>query len=200
MKYSRPHPVLFDLQSLIVDLALINRNHHLAGHERAENDIEHSFAVAMLCWYIHDKYQLHLDLAKILKYALIHDFTEKYVGDINTFASKDMRAKKMELERTALARLSEDFKDFDGLTTELCEYDAQTDEESLFVWTVDKMQAYILGDLDDWRPYKKINITYDRFLAKHSEQLTKCSPYCKEIFAETLEYCKTTYYDRPVPA
>ena len=200
MKYSRPHPLLFDLQRLIVDLALIDRNHHLIGHERAENDIEHSFAVAMLCWYIHDKYKLDLDLAKILKYALIHDFTEKYVGDINTFASQEARSKKAKLEKAALTRLSEEFKGFGGLVTTLQDYDARADEEALFVWTVDKMQAYILGDLDDWRPYKKINLTYEAVVKKHAEQLAKCSPYCKEIFEEVLEYCKTTYYDRPVPA
>ncbi|HSX30306.1 MAG TPA: HD domain-containing protein [Candidatus Saccharimonadales bacterium] len=191
MKLSRPEPLLFALQDLVVDMALIERNHHLAGHERAESDVDHSFAVAMLCWYICDKYALPLDQAKVLKYALIHDFTEKYVGDINTYADKAARDKKVEQEKEALKRLEQDFHGFDDLTRSLRGYDAQTDEEALFVWTVDKMQAIILGEMDDWRPYKKVGVTYEQFVAKHSGQLAKSSPYCKEIFSAILEYSKS---------
>lgn len=54
-------PLLFKLQKLTIDLALINRNHYLAGTDRRENDVEHSLTVALLCWYIHDKYKLDLD-------------------------------------------------------------------------------------------------------------------------------------------
>lgn len=54
----RPHALLFSLQKMVVDLALIDRNHYLAGTPRRENDIEHSFSVAVLCWFIHDKYKL----------------------------------------------------------------------------------------------------------------------------------------------
>lgn len=195
-----PDPLLFALQTLVVDMALIDRNHHLTAQARNENDIEHSFAVALLCWFIHDKYNLPLSLEKILQYALVHDFAERYAGDTNTYADPAARARKIELERQALERLSGEFKDFRGLVTAMTAYDTSRDAEALFVWTVDKMQAMILGDLDGWRPYQKINITYDRFVAKHSEQLASCSPYCKEIFATLLEYCKTTYYDRPQPS
>ena len=181
----------------MVDLALVNRNHHLAGHDEPENDVVHSFAVAMLCWFIHDKYKLGLDLEKVLKYALTHDFAEVYAGDVNTYASKEARQQKIETEKIATGRLCEEFKEFKDLAATLRDYEAEADEEALFVWTVDKMQAYILGDLDDWRPYKKVGISYDRFAAKHSEQLSVCSPHCKEIFETVLEYCTTTYYDRP---
>jgi len=72
---------------MTVDLSLIERRSYVAGTDRRENDIEHSLTVAMLCWYIHDSLKLELDIAKILKYALTHDFVERYAGDVNTFAS-----------------------------------------------------------------------------------------------------------------
>jgi len=190
--------MLFSLQKLVADMSLIDRNHHILGSERAENDIEHSFTVALLCWYIHDHLSLALDLTKIFKYALVHDFAERYAGDTNTFASKEDRAKKVELEAAAIVRLSEEFGEFSDLPQTLQSYDSKSDEEALFVWTVDKMQAMILGDLDNWRPYKKISITYDSFSKKHHEHLDAGSPHCREIFEALLEYCKTTYYDRPV--
>lgn len=197
MSTPRPQPLLFEVQRLVVDLALIDRNHHLAGHERHENDIEHSFTVAMLCWLICDQSKIALNLEKILKYALIHDFVERYAGDVNAFAPKEERDQKVELERAALDRLSSEFKDFGGLVAAMHDYEARADEEALFVWTVDKMQAYIMGDLDSWRPYKTLGISYERFVAKHAEQLAVCSPYAKEIFEALLAYCKTTFYDQP---
>lgn len=188
---------MFVLQKLISDLTKIERNHHILESDRAENDVEHSYAVALLCWYLLEKLKLDMDLGKVITYALVHDFVEIYAGDVNTFASKSARTRKVQNEAAALTRLTDELSDFKGMTLSLEAYEARRDEESLFVWTVDKMQTLILADLDGWRPYKKIAITYDSFVQKHQEQLQSCSVYCKEIFEELLAYCKTTYYDRP---
>lgn len=69
-------------------MSKVDRNHHILGSDRAENDVEHSYSVAILCWYLNDKLKLNLDIAKVLKYALVHDFPEVYAGDVNTFARK----------------------------------------------------------------------------------------------------------------
>lgn len=188
---------MFVLQQLVSDLSKVERNHHILNSERAENDIEHSFAVALLCWYISDQLKLNLDMSKVLKYALVHDFAEVYAGDVNTFASKKDRELKVKLEAEATKKLSSELSDFRDFVRVLQDYELKKDEESLFVWTVDKMQALILADLDKWRPYKEIDIKYDSFTKKHHEQLSACSSHCKEIFEALLEYCKTTYYDRP---
>lgn len=193
----KPHATLFSLQQLVVDLALIHRNHHLINSERQENDIEHSFMVALLCWYVCSHNRINLDLSKILRYAMVHDFVERYAGDVNTFASKSAREEKVVREQASLKKLSKEFSDFEDLVTCMQNYESKVDEEALFVWTIDKMQGMILGDMDSWRPYKKLNITYGRFVEKHKEHLAQASPYCKEIFDSLLEYCKTTYYDRP---
>lgn len=194
---SKPDPLFFSLQQTIIDLALINRNHYLAGTDRRENDIEHSMTVAMLCWYIHDSYKLDLDVGKILKYALAHDFVERYAGDVNTFASADDRAKKVDREAASLVRFVDEFANFPGMTNAMRQYEEKTDEESLFVWTVDKMQQLIMGDMDNWRPYAEISITYDQFVDKYAELLAKSSPYARDIFDGLIAYCTSTYYDRP---
>jgi putative hydrolase of HD superfamily len=192
-----PDPLLFDLQKMVIDLALIDRNHYLAGTDRRENDIEHSFTVALLCWYIHDRYHLELDIGKVLKYALSHDFVERYAGDVNTFASPKARQQKVEREAAALERLSEEFTDFPDLVSSMNDYEEKQDDEALFVWTVDKMQQLIMGDLDNWRPYREISITFERFCDKHVEQLQKSSPHAREIFDGLIEYSKTTYNVTP---
>jgi putative hydrolase of HD superfamily len=193
----RPDHILFELQKMSIDLALIDRNHYLAGTQRRENDIEHSFTVALLCWYIHDRHKIDLDIAKILKYALSHDFVERYAGDVNTFASAKDRQQKVKDEAAALTRLSTEFSDFPDLVSKMNDYELKQDEESLFVWTVDKMQQLIMGDLDAWRPYREISITFEQFCDKHIEQLQKSSRYIRTIFDALIEYSKTTYNTKP---
>lgn len=188
---------LFAIQKLVVELALIDRNHYLAKHDRRENDIEHSFAVAMLCWYAYEKLRPNLRLEKILQYALAHDFVERYAGDTNTFATSTERDKKVVREREALDRLCGEFNSFSSLVSAMRAYESKLDAESLFVWTIDKMQALIMGDLDNWRPYEELYISYDDFVKKYSELLVDSSPHAKEIFEVLIEYCKTTFYDQP---
>jgi 5'-deoxynucleotidase YfbR-like HD superfamily hydrolase len=194
---SRPDPLLFALQQMTVDLSLIDRSHYLVGTSRHENDIEHSLTVALLCWYIHDKYKIDLDIAKILKYAIAHDFVERYAGDTNTFASASERSAKIQREQESLERLSDEFGEFNDMVASMRNYEQKQDDESLFVWTVDKMQALIMGDMDKWRPYAELEISYDQFSAKYKELAKKSSPYCREIFEGLIEYCKSTYYDQP---
>ena len=187
----------FSLQQIIIDLSLIDRKHYFPGMKRHENDIEHSMAVTMLCWYIHDKLALDLDIAKILKYALTHDFVERYAGDTPTFASSEERAAKVIREQESLQKLSIEFSSFDDMIYTMQNYEDKPDEESLFVWSVDKMQALIMGDMDNWKAYAEAPISYDDFTDKFDELYPKSSQYTKEIFRELVAYCKTTYYDRP---
>ncbi len=194
---STPDPLFFDLQQMIIDLSLIDRNHYLAKTSRRENDTEHSMTVALLSWYIHDRHKINLDIAMILKYSISHDFVERYAGDVNTFASASARAAKIQSEQQSLERLSREFSGFPDMVTSMQNYEHKQDEESLFVWTVDKMQALIMGDMDGWRPYAELEITYEQFCDKYKELLEGSSPYCQEIFEGLIEYCKTTYYDQP---
>jgi len=193
----RPHNTLFSLQQIVLDLSAVKRNHMHVGSEQHENDIEHSFTVALLCWFICERFKLPLDQMRVLKYAMAHDFVEVYAGDTNTYADDTARKQKVEREQAALEQLSRELKEFQDLVQTMQAYEAKADDEALFVWTVDKMQQLILGDMDNWRPYQNINITYDRFEQKITEHLGKASPYCKEIFTSLIEYCKTTYYDKP---
>lgn len=194
---TRPHQLLFSLQKMINDLSLVERKHYHPEAKRRENDIEHSMAVAMLCWHIHDEYNLNLDIAKILKYALTHDFVERYAGDVPTFASSAERDIKAIREQESLERLSEEFGEFEDMIASMRRYETKEDEESLFVWSVDKIQQLIMGDLDDWSSYAEAPITYDQFVTKYKELSEKSSEYSREIFEGLLEYSKSTYYDQP---
>lgn len=192
-----PLPLSFFVQELIVSFASIRRNHYLAGQDERENDVEHSFSVAILCWLVCDQHSLGLDLTKIIKYALVHDLVEVYAGDTNTYAPAESRYHKKEREQQALLRLADELQRFPDLVTTIEAYEHKVDEESVFVWTVDKMQMLIMGSLDDWRPYKEISISYETFCAKQAEHLANSSIYAREIFKSLSDYCISTYYDQP---
>lgn len=193
----KPDPLLFSIQQMTIDMSLIDRRHYLPHTSRRENDIEHSLTVAILCWYILDTHAIELNVAKVLKYALTHDFVERYAGDVPTFATKTERDEKVIREQESLRRLSEEFKGFNDLVVSMQKYEAKEDTEAQFVWSVDKMQQLIMGDLDNWRSYAEKPITYEEFTMKYSDLLKKSSIYTREIFEGLLEYSKTTYYDQP---
>lgn len=198
LQVMKPKPLSLEkIQQLVSDIQNVERNHFILKTNRHENIAEHSFAVAMLCWRIYDAIKPKLELAKILKYALVHDFSERgYRADVNTFAKKEERERKKKRETLELTKLSDEFKDFNDFVETLNSYE-NLDDEALFVWSVDKMQAIILGEMDDWRPYEAYGITYKQFQNKGQEFLEKCSPYIKDILKEVFESACKTYYNNP---
>ena len=190
---------LENIQKLVLEIIAVERNHSIPGTERHENVVEHSFSLAMLCWRIFEVVKPHLDIALILKYALIHDFTERgQRQDVNTYAKERERDNKKKLERDEFTKLSEEFADFENFMETLANYEACIDDEALFVWSVDKMQAIILGQIDNWRPYAGYGVSYEQYCNKIDEFIKRCSPFVRDIFMKVYEASKKTYYDNPV--
>lgn len=193
------HKELTQIQELVLSILDVKRNHRIPGTERRENVVEHSFSVALLCWKLYSALKPDLDLGKILTYAFVHDFTERGQDyDTNTYASQSERSAKEEREKKEIEKISNEFGNFTEMVTMLNTYETFADEESRFVWAVDKMQSMILGGLDNWRPYELYGVKYDKFLDKGNEFVSKCPSCLKEVMQEVVaESCKT-YYDQPV--
>lgn len=83
----------------------INRRSYISGGERLENSAEHSWHLAMACWNIAEHFQLNVDMAKLLQYALVHDLGEVDAGD--TFLYSTQRKTANEAERQCVKRFSE---------------------------------------------------------------------------------------------
>lgn len=197
MRPASPDDMLYQIQQLVVDVSLINRNHFFPKSTRRENDVEHSMTVALLCWYVIDKQKLRLDKAKVLQYALAHDFVERYAGDVNSYATAKDRANKVENERKALERFSEEFATFPSLVGAMRAYEEKSDEEALFVWTIDKMQALVMDELSDWRAHAEIGVSFAAFQDKLQGQLENGSSFAHDVYKSVIEYSYTTFYDQP---
>tara|TARA_B100000508_G_scaffold75760_1_gene59039 strand:+ start:927 stop:1523 length:597 start_codon:yes stop_codon:yes gene_type:complete len=189
---------LTQIQQLVLDIHKIERNHNIPGTEKHENVVDHCFSVSMMCWKLYNTLKPDLDFEKVLKYCLAHDFLERgLLKDVNTYADAKTREAKKEQEERELEKLEEEFTDFPDMLQTIKDYENMIDEESKFVHTIDKMQAIILGEIDDWRPYKRVGITHRQFTAKGEEFEKNCPDFLLETLREVNQHSRKTFYDQP---
>lgn len=148
---------LAELQQMIADFAKVKRMPHLADNGQPENDVEHSFGLALTCWYLQPKIAPKLDLLKVLQHALAHDIVELHAGDTFIFDDKNW-ATKDERERAALGQIADDWPDFPELAEHAEDYMNKADEEARFVKAVDKLLPVIMVELGEkdifWNKHK----------------------------------------------
>ena len=167
---------------------------------RCENDAEHSYNLGMMAWQIIAKDRLPLDLDLVLKYALVHDLVEVYAGDAKALNDEQMRD-KVAKEAAALQRLKND-----DLTSEYAglieQYESFADEESRFVYGLDKLIAsfgIIYGRLPVWREY---GITREAWLDRFQAKIQRSSylePYLEQ-FLRALDANPDLLADEAEPA
>ena len=132
--------VVLRASQLTDDFSKIERIPRLADSRR-ENDVEHSFMLAVAAPAIAERFYQDLDVEKVRRFALVHDMLEIEVGDVATFdlnaaelEEKDRReqeAKHIVSERLAKISVS--------IAEDLEEYEQQQCREALFVRMVDKL-------------------------------------------------------------
>jgi putative hydrolase of HD superfamily len=170
-----------ELQQFIADFAKVKRAIHLADNGLPENDVEHSFGLAMTCWYLHEKIAPELDLEKIFKYALSHDVVEVHAGDTYVFDKKAV-ATKQKRERDAMEQLKQEWKDFTDLTEFTEGYADKRSNEAKFVYAVDKMLPLIIIELHDAK-----RIWDDKQVTLEMERENKKTMLTSEIIAPYYE-------------
>ncbi len=174
-----------ELQQLIAQFGGIERAPHLPGHPRKENDNDHSFGLALTCWYLQPLIAPELDLLRILKYALSHDIVELYAGDTFAFDTAGM-SNKRDRELGALGKLEQEWGDFKELSQYAGRYMERIDEEARFVKAVDKLLPPIMIELSGEQEWKRLGIT----LAAEKENKTslRVSKYISPYYELLLEW------------
>lgn len=133
------------LLGLIDQFKTVKRTSRNVGQESHENDAEHSYELAIVCWFLANeinRIDATLDMEKILKYALVHDLVEVYAGDTNSFDEEAVATKK-EREYAAFEKIRQEFVLFPEMISSIENYEDQMDSESVFVRSVDKIQPML---------------------------------------------------------
>lgn len=175
MSNPSPQPYIFDFVKMLHQFQAIQRDIDVP-EDRGENDVEHSYQLTMICWYLIDRNKLPLDMPRVLMYALAHDLVEVHAGDVNPLtADSHTMAQKPKVEQQAADRLQRDFPEVPTLHEVIHMYEKKTDAESRFVYVVDKvlpiMNVYLHGG--SW--YKEHGITEKAWMAHTLDKLGRAN-------------------------
>lgn len=131
-----------DLGKTAMYFARVERVPRYADGER-ENDVEHSYMLALVAPELAYALQLPLDRGLISQYAIVHDLVEIETSDYATFLyTEDELVQKEINEHQALQRL---YAKLPPHTAQMLRnYEAQADAESRFVRYADKLLPIIV--------------------------------------------------------
>lgn len=151
------------LQKLLVTFAGVERKVYMPPQaETPESDVEHSYSIAMLCWFLAPQFP-QLDLGRLLQLCLAHDLVEAYCGDTFSFDSQAVAVQQM-LEDDAFAELKKDWHDFPALVDSIAEYEARETSEARFVVALDRLHPILMDYLTEGRSWHKLGITFERLI------------------------------------
>ncbi len=155
--------------------------------DRWENDVEHSYNLAMLGWYIVSSKKLNLDADLVIKYGMIHDLVEVYAGDTYIYSKDEAHvASKHEREAAAAQQLAETFPDFPDLHQLIETYEKREDAESKFIYALDKLQPIIHIYLAGGDLWKEMGVTLAMAIENKSSKIA-VSPDVVPYYEELLE-------------
>mgnify|MGYP001558621285 FL=1 len=173
---------LLDFVKFTIDFKKIKRDIPQSSGFTKENDSEHSYQLAMTAWYIANIEKSNLSIEKILKYALIHDLPEVYAGDTPLYTSnKESLGSKKDREEKSILKIKSIFPNFQDLNLWLEKYEKRDDEESKFVYAVDKLLPLIAIYLDKGYAWKTHKIDIDSLINKNKERVL-VSPVISKYF------------------
>jgi putative hydrolases of HD superfamily len=178
MKSSFDQSIAFS--QLILAFQRVERRTHVPKTDRWENDAEHSYALAMMAWYLVDSLELSFDKKKIFEYALAHDFVEVYAGDTWSFGDgSGSKKSKKEREAAAQQRIAFEFPEFKDLHQTIELYEQQPDEEARFVYALDKIMPILAGFAQEGRDWKDLGVSFKEVYEYKKEKIASQ----KEVFA-----------------
>ncbi len=176
---------LIELQEMILAFHAVDRKVFIPPSiDKAENDIDHSYSLAMLAWFLTPSFP-HLDQAKIIQLCLAHDVIEVYSGDTFSYDNKAIVGKG-DREHQAFLKLKEDWADLSDLIASIVEYENRETAEAKFTFALDKLQPAIMDYLNEGRVWHRLNITFSKFVAE-KEKKVLVSPEIYEYYKELRE-------------
>lgn len=177
---------IFNFLKFTNDFRKTERAIYAISDNRNENDVEHSFQLAIFAWYLADINKLDLDNELMLKFALIHDMDETFDGDKHIFDTAG-RVDKEEKAKMARERIGKMFPNWNGYK-ELSEKYTKLDcEESKFIYALDKVLPVLDIIIDGGRSWHREKTTL-QMLVENKRPKVATHEVAKELWTETEKY------------
>ncbi len=129
--------IAIQVSQITADFAQVERIPRYADGQR-ENDVEHSYMLALAANEIAATLELNLDSSLLNRFALVHDLLEIKTGDVATFdLSPEALAEKERREHQAKQELMAELPPV--IATDLSTYERQDTREAVFIRMIDKL-------------------------------------------------------------
>lgn len=153
----------------ILEKLKCNTRHNWTTNGRQESVAEHSWRLAVLAMLMEDDFP-ELDMNKVIRMCLIHDWGEALTGDIPAFIKTGADEKE---EAGAIKTLLENLPETlsSGFSAMFEDMLALTSEEAILVKALDKTETLIQHNEagpDTWLPLEyELNLTYGNEVCVH---------------------------------
>ncbi|HUO50298.1 MAG TPA: HD domain-containing protein [Candidatus Paceibacterota bacterium] len=175
---------------LLHDVERVKRVARRPDEREMTNTAEHTFELALVCWYIIAVNKLNLDLEKVLRYALAHDVIEAYAGDTPAY-DKEMQKTKAAREHAALERIEKEFPEFQDFTSVIHEYESRATPEARFVYATDKIVDPVNASMEETQSiWKEFNISLETLVA-HKNPKVALSEHVVPLWDELVRKLET---------
>lgn len=179
LRFSR---LLFALQNII-------RVVDVPGRDARENDVEHSYHLAMVAWYMNTAGHLGYDTDRLIRYALVHDIAEAYAGDVYAFDEVG-RAGKAEREHAALEQMRRDIPHFEPFYDTVLEYERKDNDESRMIYALDKIMPILAIYLEGGKTWRKEQLTWQMLYDNKVDKVV-LSPPVQAAFEQLFDAIKS---------
>ncbi len=165
--------------------------------DRYENDAEHSCQLAIAAWYLIETDKLKLNKERCLMYALAHDLVEIYAGDTYAFDG-DARSHKSKKRREQEARkkIAKRFPGFKTLAGIISDYEDKKDEESKFVYALDKLLPPIQIYMEQGKLWHEKGVSFEALIENKAPKIAvspAVAAYWKELSRELAKRRKELF-------
>lgn len=176
---------MIDFMTIIGKLKTTYRHCYTEG-DRKESVADHSWRIALMAMLCEKEFP-DIDINKVIKMCLIHDFGEAVTGDIPAFNKTDSHEKIEDKAITKLLKLLPTDLESE-LTALFNEMDALETPEAKLCKSLDNMEAIIShneSDISTWIPIEySLNLTYGEENVQWSEWTRGLK---KELNKDTLK-------------
>ena len=117
-------------------------SHHWDVSGKIETVSDHVYTTMCLAYSINKNYNLDVDIDKVLKMLLVHEFGEILIGDITPFDNVTVEEKES-IEHIAFKNVVSMLSDKKELYSLMKEFDEHTTKESKVAYMCDKLEAQL---------------------------------------------------------
>ena len=148
--------------------------------EYCESVAEHSLAVAVLaCWLV-DAYFPQLDVCRVIRMALLHDFGEIYAGDIIP-GDEISTGEKFRLEYDSVARVFTHLPDGEEYLALWLDFEQGASPEARLVKQVDRLEMGMQASVYEHQGYENL----DEFFESAGVALS--DPQLRDLLQEVID-------------